>query len=129
MHTIRADVLGNSRLVSRVVTALLLMTLLAVNAPPAAAAVTPVTIVVNSVNDDEVNDDNDCTLREAIRSANEHVFNGLPGECAMGTVGPDIITFDPTVFLTDVTIAPTSPLHPSGSQSGSPASFSISTIQ
>ncbi|HEX5035668.1 MAG TPA: Calx-beta domain-containing protein [bacterium] len=50
-------------------------------------------ITVNSTADD-VSNDGECTLREAIASANTNAASGgAPGECAAGTVAPDAIAF------------------------------------
>ena len=49
------------------------------------------TITVNSLADDTTSDDGQCTLREAITSANENTVSGdTPGECAAGS-GSDVI--------------------------------------
>ena len=52
------------------------------------------TITVNSVADDEDGGDGECTLREAIRAANDDFTpSALPGECLAGS-GADTIEFD-----------------------------------
>ena len=51
------------------------------------------TITVNSTADITA-DDGQCTLREAIISANTNIGSGTPGECAAGSsIGADIIAF------------------------------------
>lgn len=51
-------------------------------------------ITVNSVADDEDGGDGECTLREAIRAANDDFTpSALPGECLAGS-GADTIEFD-----------------------------------
>lgn len=55
-----------------------------------------VTIVVNSVDDDE-DDDGNCTLREAIIAANTNTASGVTvGECTAGDPGADSIHFNIT---------------------------------
>jgi CSLREA domain-containing protein len=80
------------RLALKIMTALLLMTLLGtlVGVQPAYAA----SIVVNS-NADTVANDGVCTLREAITAANTNVASGAAvGECVAGDVtGTDAISF------------------------------------
>jgi len=59
-------------------------------------------ITVNSLDDDVANDGN-CTLREAIESANDNSTRGAPvGECQAGEDEPviDEIVFDPAVIGT-----------------------------
>ena len=68
-------------------------------ADPAAAA----TITVNSVADDQDGSDGECTLREAITSANSNLASGVAvGECVAGAAAPtvDQIAFDATAHGT-----------------------------
>ena len=52
------------------------------------------TIVVNSTADD-TDDDGECTLREAINTANDNTASGVTaGECVAGDAGHDTITFN-----------------------------------
>ena len=54
------------------------------------------TITVNSTADDDIDNDGECTLREAIMAANSDTASGVAaGECLAGS-GTDTINFDIT---------------------------------
>jgi len=78
-----------------------------VGAAPARASTT----ITVSTTSDELNDDGQCSLREAIRAANLDTASGAtPGECPAGS-GADTIEFAPNVTST-ITISPISPVLP-----------------
>ncbi|MGD2157032.1 MAG: CSLREA domain-containing protein, partial [Anaerolineales bacterium] len=78
-----------TRAIGLFVVATLLVPLVNVGAPPAEAY--SATITVNT-SDDELNNDNDCSLREAIQAANT---NSVVDKCSAGQANPnlDTITF------------------------------------
>jgi len=66
------------------------------------------TITVNSAADVAVSNDDLCTLREAINSANTNIASGgVAGECAAGQSPP---TLDTIAFSVSGTISPASPM-------------------